>query len=138
MNVLVLGGTRFIGPYVVRLLVEQEHEVTVFHRGETEADLPASVRHVHADFASLTEHARKMRYDRPDVVLDMVPYLDKDGHGVDHFRGIARRAAVVSSCDVYRAFGRLWQTEPGPPDPVPLTEASPLRKKGAQICSVQL
>jgi len=64
-------------------------------------------------------------------VLDMVPSLDKDGHGVDHFRGIARRAAVVSSCDVYRAFGRLWQTEPGPPDPVPLTEASPLRQQGA-------
>src|SRR5947208_16291368 len=121
MNVLVLGGTRFIGPYVVRLLVEQEHEVTVFHRGETEADLPASVRHVHADFASLTEHARKMRYDRPDVVRDMVPYLGKDGHGADHFPAIARRPAAVSSCAGSRSFGRRCRTEPGPPDPVRLT-----------------
>lgn len=45
------------------------------------------------------------------------------------FRGIAARAVVISSSDVYRAFGRLWRTEPGPPDPVPLTEESPLRER---------
>ncbi len=45
------------------------------------------------------------------------------------FKDVARRVVVVSSGDVYRAFGRLWRTEPGPPDPVPLTEDSPLRKQ---------
>jgi len=59
----------------------------------------------------------------------MVPFIDKDGHGVRHFRGIARRAVVITSCDVYRAFARVWRSEPGPPDPVPLTEDSPLRTK---------
>ena len=61
----------------------------------------------------------------------MVPFFDKHGHGVKHFRGVARRAVVITSCDVYRAFGRLWRTEPGPPDPVPLTEDSPLRAERA-------
>lgn len=41
MRVLVVGGTGFIGPYVVRALVEQGHEVSVFHRGSSEAELPA-------------------------------------------------------------------------------------------------
>jgi nucleoside-diphosphate-sugar epimerase len=57
----------------------------------------------------------------------MVPYLDKGGHGTGHFRAIAERGVVISSGDVYRAFARLWMSEPGPPDPVPLGEDSPLR-----------
>jgi nucleoside-diphosphate-sugar epimerase len=43
------------------------------------------------------------------------------------FRGIAARAVVISSGDVYRAYGRLARLESGPPDPNPLTEDSPLR-----------
>ena len=45
------------------------------------------------------------------------------------FGPIARRIAAISSIDVYRAYGRIIGTEPGPPDPVPLTESSPLREK---------
>jgi nucleoside-diphosphate-sugar epimerase len=60
-------------------------------------------------------------------VLDTVPYLDKRGHGTSHLAGVAARGVAITSCDVYRAFGRLWRSEPGPPDPVPLTEESPLR-----------
>jgi DNA-binding HxlR family transcriptional regulator len=44
MKVVVSGGTQFIGPYVVRLLAEQGHEVTIVHRGETEAELPDAVQ----------------------------------------------------------------------------------------------
>jgi nucleoside-diphosphate-sugar epimerase len=44
------------------------------------------------------------------------------------FKGIAGRVVVPSSIDVYRAFGRLHGTEPGPPDPVPLSEDAPLRE----------
>lgn len=42
MRVLLIGGTRFIGPFVVGRLVDLGHEVTIFHRGQTEpGDLPA-------------------------------------------------------------------------------------------------
>ncbi len=52
-----------------------------------------------------------------------------DADRVKAFAGVARRVVLISSQDVYRAFGRIWRTEPGPPDPVPLTEDSPLREK---------
>jgi len=127
VEIAVLGGTRFIGASVVRLLAEHGHAVTVVHRGETEGDLPAAVRHVHVAFADLPDELSQLRFGPLDVVLDMVPYLDKGGHGVVRFAGVTDRAVVITSCDVYRAFGRLWRSEPGRPDPVPLTEESPLR-----------
>lgn len=127
MRVVVLGGTGFIGGYAVRALVQNGHDVTVFHRGADEPDLPSSVRHVHGRFDRLPDYREELQRRRPEVVLDMVPYLDKGGHGSVHFRGIADRAVVISSGDVYRAFARLWSSEPGPPDPVPLREDSPLR-----------
>ncbi|HSI98498.1 MAG TPA: NAD-dependent epimerase/dehydratase family protein, partial [Gaiellaceae bacterium] len=57
----------------------------------------------------------------------MLAFVEEEGRRVLGFRGVADRAVVVSSVDVYRAFGRLHRTERGPPDPTPLTEDSPLR-----------
>ena len=127
MRVLVLGGTRFVGPFTVRRLVAEGHELTIFHRGETEPALPPTVTHVHGDFARFGEHLDALRALAPDVVVDLVPFMDKAGHGVTHFAAVAERAVVLSSGDVYRAFARLLGSEPGEPDPVPLTEESPLR-----------
>ena len=44
------------------------------------------------------------------------------------FKGIVRRVVAISSQDVYRAFGRVNRKEGGPPDPLPITEDSPLRQ----------
>ena len=53
MHILVIGGTNFMGPLVVRSLSEQGHEVTVFHRGQTRTDLPRGVREILGDRRSL-------------------------------------------------------------------------------------
>ena len=45
------------------------------------------------------------------------------------FRGVARRVVMVSSQDVYRAYGKLIGIESGAPERTPLTEDSPLRHK---------
>jgi len=129
MRILVLGGTKFVGPHVVRQLAARRHEITIFHRGATETELPGRVRHIHGDFASFSEHLDELKRLSPEVVLDMVPFREEDACRVKAFAGVARRVVVISSQDVYRAFGRIWRTEPGPPDPVPLTEDSPLREK---------
>jgi len=66
----------------------------------------------------------------PRVVLDMIPQCAADAQAVVHaLDGIADRLVAISSQDVYRAYGRLIGTEPGPPDPVPLTEEAPLRER---------
>ena len=112
----------------MRQLTAHGHDVTIFHRGNTETNLPENVRHVHGDFANFPDHMDELRQISPEVVLDMVPFREEDAERARAFKGVARRVVVVSSGDVYRAFGRLWRTEPGPVDPTPLTEDSPLRE----------
>jgi len=128
MRVLVIGGTKFIGPAAVERLREMGHDVTVFHRGETEPiDLP-NVAHLHGDRQHLVDFITDFKRLAPDVVLDTVAYTERDAQTVmATFAGIARRIVVLSSMDVYRAYGRVKGSESGPPDAVPLTEDAPLR-----------
>ena len=128
MRVLVLGGTRFVGPHVVRELDRAGHAVTIYHSGASEAELPHTVRHVHGRFDELARRADGLRALDPDVVVDMIPYVREDVARIKLFAGHAERAVVVSSIDVYLAFGRGVGTEPGAPVALPLTEESPLRK----------
>src|SRR5262249_47614777 len=126
MRIMILGGTTLTGPYAVRRLHSLGHEVTVFHRGEHEAELPPGVRHVHGDFT----HIPRETFDGAlDVVVPMWAMTERDAESfLDRFRGVASRAVVISSGDVYPAYGRLTGLESGPPDAIPLTEDAPLRK----------
>ena len=49
MKALVIGGTGATGPAVVEGLLERGFDVTILHGGQHEVELPASVRHIHAD-----------------------------------------------------------------------------------------
>lgn len=130
MKVIVIGGTGFISPHVVRQLVEMGHEVTVFNRGETKTDLPQAVNYLKGDRYHLSNYKSEFQKLAPQVVLDMIPYTAKDARDVvETFQGIARRVVAISSADVYRARDLIWQRETGIIDPTPLTENSPLRSQ---------
>jgi nucleoside-diphosphate-sugar epimerase len=129
MRILVIGGTRFIGPRLVEQLVASGHEVAVFHRGQTPGNLPGGVRPILGDRHRLVEHAAEFGRFRPDVVVDMIAFTEEDARALHAlFRGIAGRLVVLSSGDVYRAYGVFAKLEPGPLEPVPLAEDSPLRQ----------
>jgi 2'-hydroxyisoflavone reductase len=49
LSLLVLGGTGFIGPHLVRHAVGRGHRVTIFTRGRREAELPAEVVRLKGD-----------------------------------------------------------------------------------------
>ncbi len=127
-RIVVLGGTRFLGPPVVRQLVEAGHEVVLFHRGEHEHPDAAGAEHIHGDFAAFASHLPRLVAIRPEAVIDLVPYIHKAGHGVRHFRGIVQRAVVTTSLDVYRAYAVLHGSERAEPaQAMPLTEESETR-----------
>jgi nucleoside-diphosphate-sugar epimerase len=131
MRVLVIGGTNFIGPHVVTALVQRGHDVTVYHRGLHEPELPPAVRHIHSSRASIPvlHFPSSLSDPAPDVVLHMFPIGEDDARAaVARFVGVARRLVALSSGDVYRAYGRLLGTEPGPSEPLPIDENAPLRQ----------
>jgi nucleoside-diphosphate-sugar epimerase len=129
MRVLIIGGTRFIGPRLVGRLVEAGHEVIVFHRGRTVSALPPKVRIVAGDRHRLADHAEELRGWCPEVVVDMILFKEQDAVSVvETFRGVARRLVTLSSGDVYRAYGVFTRLEPGPLEPTPLNEDSALRQ----------
>jgi nucleoside-diphosphate-sugar epimerase len=128
MRILILGGTGFIGPHVIRYFVADGHEVTVFARGKTQADLPPNVRHMTGDYTRLPEYRDEFRRLAPEAVLDMIPITENEARQVAAtFRGIARRVVAASSQDVYRAWGYVLGIDRGPVDPH-INEDSPLRE----------
>jgi nucleoside-diphosphate-sugar epimerase len=130
MRILIIGGTRFIGPSVARRLSDMGHEITLFHRNLTQTDLPAGVKHILGDRQRLADFAGEFERLAPQVVLDMIPFAEAHAQAlVSTFEGIAQRVVAISSQDVYRAYGKLIHAEPGPLEPLPLTEDAPLRQK---------
>jgi 2'-hydroxyisoflavone reductase len=49
MKLLVLGGTRFLGRHLVELALAQGHDVTLMHRGVSNAGLFPQALHLIAD-----------------------------------------------------------------------------------------
>jgi nucleoside-diphosphate-sugar epimerase len=126
MRVLLIGGNGFIGKFLVDELERAGHEVHIFHRPRTHAT-PAP-REIFGDRRRLNDSAGKLRALRFDVVVDLI--LSSGRQAADLmkvFSGATPRVVALSSCDVYRACGVLHGSEPGPLEPLPLTESSPLR-----------
>ena len=139
MRALVVGGTGFLGRFLVPQLLGAGHEVTVVHRPESGAELPPGARGLAADRQRLTEYATVLRAAAPDVVIDVILSSARQAADlVSVFRGHAARVVAVSSMDVYRAAGLLHGFEEGALDPLPLREDSPLRTRPETYPPAQL
>ena len=123
----MFGGTRFIGRAIVDELAGAGHEILVVHRGSLEpVDMPA-VEHLHVERADLVAHRKELAAFRPDGAIDCRALTRGDAETVLEALPSDVRLVVISSLDVYRAFGALNQDRET--DPVPLDETSPVRPK---------
>ncbi len=130
MKVLVIGATGFIGPHIVCQLLRLGHRVTVYQRGVSKTALPEAVDRIVGDRNDLASHHEELRSCAPDAVIDVILSSGRQAKALmDIFRGMTGRMVAISSGDVYRACGILHGFEPGPLQPLPLTEESELRSK---------
>ncbi len=129
MKILILGGTGFTGPFIVRALSELGHEVRLYHRGmHLLTPLPPNVKKVNAELSSLGMYRDFLRQQQFDAILHMIAMTRDDARqAVDAFSGFAGRIVVASSQDIYAAFGALRGKEDAPPTGHLLREDAPLR-----------
>ncbi len=114
MQVLVLGGNRYIGRHAVEALARRGHEVTVFNSHPS--PLPEGVRRLHGDRreAGVIEEVLGPVRDEFDAVLDNTSYQVEDVTPlIELFRGRVQHYVFTSSTAVY-----LWS------DLQPVTEES--------------
>jgi nucleoside-diphosphate-sugar epimerase len=125
VNIVVFGGTRFIGRAIVEELAAAGHELLIVHRGNLEPDDMPPVRHLHAERMDLAAHRGGLAAFKPGAAVDCRALTRADSEAVLDALPSGLRLVVISSIDVYRAFGAL--NEDRETDPVPLDESSPVR-----------
>ena len=78
MKVLVIGGSRFVGLRLVKILAEHGHEITLLNRGKTQADLPSGVKRLYADRRNPAEVSQVLKSQDFEMVCDMTGYQLKN------------------------------------------------------------
>ena len=139
MRALLIGGTGFIGSYLIPELQRLGADVAVLTRGRSANAGPDGLTRIIGDRKALRDSEAAIRAFAPDIVIDLVLSSGTQARELMRvLRGIAGRVVALSSMDVYRACGVLHMLEEGPLEPVPLTEQSALRTKLATYPPAQL
>lgn len=127
MKLLVLGGTGFIGPPMVRYAVERGHEVTIFTRG-SKSDVPG-VEHLVGDRTGDLDALRGRTWDavldnnaRDYRWVELTTELLKDS---------AEQYMFVSSISAYAGEATGYDFVDNPWSGPPINTESPLAQPGA-------
>ena len=102
MDVLIIGGTRYMGRIVVQRLLERGDKVTVFSRGTTRPEWWDQIEHIQGDREDRVDFAAKLKGKSFDAVIDTQAYHKEDVESaVETFDGNVGRYVMVSTGSVY-------------------------------------
>ncbi len=119
MRILILGGTRFLGPRLATASLQRGSAVTLLHRGVTIASVEGA-RTVTGDRSAL-DGLDGLGSERFDVVIDFSAYAsDWTRRSVDRLSGRVGHYVFISSGAVYRPAADLGWPETTPFGPMPL------------------
>ncbi len=117
MRILVMGGTRFIGVYLTRILVEQGHEVVLFNRGNKPAP-DEKLRQIHGDRQNAAELKEKLAGEEFEAIFDNNGRELSDTQPlVEIFKDKIKHFVYVSSAGVYLKSDQMPHKEGDPLDP---------------------
>lgn len=129
MRVLIIGGTRRCGPYLVEELLDRGHEVICYHRGQSKVAFSARAKQVLGDRKDRDVFKKQMSELNVDAVIDMIAVSGADVDAVAQaFRKKIRRYICISSYDVYEAYEAAWNHRPSL-QPAPIPENAPKKKQ---------
>lgn len=102
LKILFLGGTAFLGPHTVKYALSRGHQVTLFNRGHTNAQLFPDLEKIIGDRKEGHEGLRGRDWD---VVIDTCGYVPRIvGDSARLLADHCRQYIFISSVSVYADF----------------------------------
>jgi len=119
LRILVLGGTGFIGPHMVRRARERGHTITLFNRGRSNDDLFPDLETLIGDRDGKLDALKGRQWD---AVIDTSGYIPRHVRdSANLLKDAARHYLFISTISVYADFNQPGITEDYPggtmPDP---------------------
>ncbi|MBD1999000.1 NAD-dependent epimerase/dehydratase family protein [Oculatella sp. FACHB-28] len=117
MRILIMGGTRFIGVYLTRILIEQGHEVVLFNRGNKPAPVEG-VQQIQGDRTDAAQLKDKLSSEQFDAVFDNNGRELSDTQPLaEIFKDRVQHFVYVSSAGVYLKSDQMPHVEGDLVDP---------------------
>jgi len=117
MRLLVMGGTRFVGVYLVNRLVDLGHEVVLFNRGNATAPR-SELQQIHGDRKDAAAVKSALAGERFDAVFDNNGRSLSDTQTlVEALGGNFQQLIYVSSAGVYQQSDQMPHVEGDTVDP---------------------
>jgi 2'-hydroxyisoflavone reductase len=114
LEILILGGTRFIGVHMTQLALQRGHKITFFNRGRTKSDLFPEIERIKGDRNGELDGLKGRRFD---AVIDNSGYVPRHVKlSAELLAPSVQQYVFVSSISVYPNFAE------------PRTESSPVGK----------
>jgi len=135
MKIFVIGGTGFLSSHVVKILLEREHDVTMFTRGNRENPFrnDGNLTWTHGDRNNIDELRETTANNTYDAVYDFVAYApDSTQIAVDVFRGKVDRFIHCSTISVYMVSDEVQCPITEDQDKSPLMDFFPRNPFGMQ------
>jgi nucleoside-diphosphate-sugar epimerase len=102
MRVLIIGGTRNLGPSIITALLRDGHQVTIFHRGRTLYDLPREIEVLRGDRSEHADCQHLLGSRDFDAAIDTTLYNGSDAAiAIDVLRGHVGHYLFISTGQVY-------------------------------------
>jgi 2'-hydroxyisoflavone reductase len=120
LKLLILGGTGFLGPHIVRRAIERGHEITLFNRGKSGPEKFPDLEWLRGDrYGDLASLERAVEDGRQwDAVIDTFTYVPKTvTDAMDVLLPAMEQYVVLSTVSVYAE-----PLEPGMDESAPLNE----------------
>lgn len=112
MNLLILGGTKFVGRHITAHALLRGHQVTLFNRGQSNANLFSNVEKINGNRDGGLGALRGRTWD---AVIDVNGYLPRIvGDSARLLQDAVDRYIFISTISVFADFTQVGQNEDSP------------------------
>src|ERR1051325_5996536 len=112
MRILIIGGTRFLGRFLVEAALDHRHEVTLFHRGITNPNLFPQVETIRGDRERDLDKLHGRFWEAVIATSGYLPRLSPPS--ADSLEAIVSHYVFISSVSVYQDFKKVGIDESYP------------------------